>query len=520
MKTKFSLFDNLLENIRIINDIDNCIKISLGPTGKNGLLLNDKGNVKILSSGALLVKSIDFGTKSGNILLKLFEQAASKTQVVSSDGSTTTILLCCELLKTSLSYLINGYNSIFLSNGLKKVGHFFIEKVLEFTKPVGNKQELLGILNTSLGKKLNGELVNLLNQSISYIQRDGLIRVEENISPLNEIEVVEGVELDKGYASSYFVNDLKNFEVVYDNPYVLVTTIPITTINQIRQIIEYVKENNRPLVIVAEEINKDVVSTLVLNCIQKKLKIVVVKYTSIKFLKNGILEDLALLTHSNYFSPNFKDEIQDLTVNDLGQAERIIIRKEKSTFFISKFSKLIAKRRINELNRQLLESDTEFEKDIFKTRIARLSGKITKLKVGLSNKYQIEEERQKVEICLNGLKSALEEGVLPGGGIFYLYLREELKNWSYLNLIGEEIFAIPIASSALLRPFQELLENTSTPRYEIFQQISSVGYPYAYDLTHQKIVHSFQDGILDSSKSIRSILWNSTSIVSTLITSD
>lgn len=520
MKNKFSLFDNLLENIKIINEIDTCIKISLGPTGKNGLLLDDKENVKILASGALLIKSLDFETKSGNILLKLFEQAASKTQLVSSDGSTTTILFACQLLKSSLSYLINGYNSIFLSNGLKKVGHFFVEKVLEFTKPVSNKKELIGVLNTSLGKKLNTELISLLNQSISYIQRDGLISVEENISSLNEIEIVEGIELDKGFASSYFVNDLKNFEVVYENPYVLVTTLPITNINQIRSIIEYVKENNRALVIVAEEINKDVISTLVLNCIQKKLKIAVVKYTSIKFIKNGILEDLALLTHSNYFSQNFKEEIQELTINDLGQAEKIIIRKEKSTFFISKFSKLIARRRINELNRQLIESDTEFEKDIFKTRIARLSGKITKLKIGLSNKYQIEEERQKVERSLNGLKSALEEGILPGGGIFYLYLREELKNWSYLNLVGEEIFAIQIASSALLRPFQELLENTNNPRYEIFQKISLLGYPYTYDLINQKIVQAFEEGILESSKSIRSILWNSISIVATLITSD
>jgi len=519
MKKNFSLFQNVFENIEKISQIDNCVKITLGPTGKNGLLLDKKENVKILTSGAVLIKALEFKNRQADILLKLFEQAASKTYAVASDGSTTTVLMICQLLKNSLSYLINGYNSIFLSNGLKKIGYFFIEKVLEFTKPILNKNELNGVLNTSIGKKLNFELKDLLNKSIAHIQRDGLILVEENISTLNEIEVVEGVELDRGFASSYFVNDLKNFEVIFDNPYILVTTIPINTINQIRSIIEYIKQNNRPLVIVTEEINKDVLSTLVLNSIQKKIKIVVIKYTSIKFMKTGVLEDLALLTHSNYFSSNFKEEIQELTINDLGQAEKVIIRKEKSTFFISKFSKLIARRRINELNRQLIESDTEYEKNIFKTRIARLSGKITKLKVGISNKYQIEEERQKVENSLNGLKAALEEGILPGGGIFYIYLREELKNWSYLNLVGEEIFATHIASNALLRPFEQLIENTDQSKYYIFKNIALSGYPYAYDLINKKIVHTFKEGLLDSSKSIRSILWNSISIVSTLITS-
>jgi chaperonin GroEL len=178
-----------------------------------------------------------------------------------------------------------------------------------------------------------------LKDCVNQIGRDGLILVEENISPENEI-VVQGIELDKGYASSYFVNDLKNFEVVYENPYLLITNNPINSLNQIRDVIEYVKTNNKPLVIVAEEINKDIVSTLVLNNIQKKLKVVVVKYSSIKFMKNGLLEDLALLTHSNYFVSNLKDSNVTFTLEDLGQVEKVIIKKEKSTFIVSKFAKL------------------------------------------------------------------------------------------------------------------------------------------------------------------------------------
>jgi chaperonin GroEL len=344
--------------------------------------------------------------------------------------------------------------------------------------------------------------------------------VEENISTENEIEVVQGIELDKGFASSYFVNDLKKFEVIYENPYILITSQPITSLNQIRDIIEFVKLNNKPLVIVAEEISKEIISTLVLNNIQKKLKVVVIKYTSIKFMKNGVLDDLSLLTHSNYFVPAVKNTIINLTIDDLGTAEKVIIRKDKSTFIISKFSKVIAQRKINELNREIITSESEYEKNIFKTRIARLSGHIAKIKIGLSNQFEIIEQRQKVENALTTIKSALEEGILPGGGSFYLYLREEVGNWSSLNLVGDEIFASQIVMEGLIRPFQELFNNTNTSPYKISQEILKHGYFYGYDLIEKKLVHTIKDGLIDSAKAVRSILWNSITIVSTIITSD
>jgi chaperonin GroEL len=369
---------------------------------------------------------------------------------------------------------------------------------------------------------MNQNLFDLVQQTLPQINRDGLILIEENISSENEIEKVEGIELDKGFASSYFVTDLKAFSVVYDNPYILIANQPITSLNQIRDVIDHIKVTNRPLIIVAEDITKEIISTLVLNNIQKKLKVVVIKYSSIKFIKNGILEDLALLTHSNFFEYNSKlKEIEkNFRVEDLGQAEKVIIKKEKSTFITSKFSKLISKRRINELNRELLLCESEYEKTIFKTRIARLSGNISKIKIGISNKYQIEEQRKKIENSINTIRSSLEEGILPGGGAFYLYLRNELKNWSSLNLIGEEIFASQVVSSALLRPFKELFNNNNLPSYYIQEDLNKLGYPYAYDLKEKKFVNSLSEGLLDSAKTIRAILWNSITIVSTIITSE
>jgi chaperonin GroEL len=522
MKKKFSLFEELDKNQQVIQNIDQCVKITLGPTGKNGILSTEKQPIKFLTNGSLLIKSLEFPTSSGNILLKLIEQACVKTASVSGDGSTTTILLTCQLLQTSLRFLSNGYNSIFLSNGLKKIAYFLMDKIVEFSQPISTISELEGIMKTALGKKVSQDLFMVLKNSISQIERDGLIVVEENISPETIVETVQGIELDKGFASSYFVNDLKNFEVHYENPYLLITNSPITSLNQIREIIEYVKLNNKSLVIVAEDINKDIISSLVLNTIQKKMKVVVVRYTSIKFIKSGLLEDLALLTHSNYLTSTLKTNSANVifSIEDLGQVEKVIIRKDKSTFFVSKFARLVAKRRINELNRELLNSDSEYEKSIFKTRMARLGGNITKIKLGNSNQYEIDQIRQKVENIVTTLKSSLEEGFLAGGGCFYLFLREELLNWSYLNLIGEEFFASQIIAESLKRPFQELFENTNISSYAILEDLKKKGYPYAYNVLEKKMVHTFENGLIDSAKSVRSILWNSITLVSTVITSE
>ena len=522
MKKNFSLFKNLEENFETIEQIDQSIKITLGPTGKNGIVTNKQGNLKIITTGSLLLNSLEFPSNGANVLLKLLQQASSKTNNIAGDGSTTTTLLACELLKRSLRILSSGYNCVFLSNGLKRVGSFLIDKSLEYSLPISTSHQLVGVLKTTLGKKINGNLVNLLKNCVGKIGRDGLILVEENISEENEIELIQGIELDKGFASSYFVTDLKSFDVVFEKAYILIANTSIESINQIRDILEYVKENNRPLVIIAEEISKDIISTLVLNNLQKKIKVVVIKYKGIEFKKSGILEDLALLTHSTYFDEKIKKNSPNLTINDLGQIEKVIIGKNKSTFILSKFAKLLAQRRINELNRELLTSETEYERTLFKNRIARLSGHIARIKLGLSNKYEMEEQKQKIENALQTVRSSLEEGILPGGGSFYLHLREELSNWSSLNLIGEELIASYIILESLIRPFEELFRNTNNEEkmYLISEKLLVLGYPYGYNLMDDKIVHTFEEGLVDSSKSVRAILWNSISIISTLITSE
>jgi chaperonin GroEL len=530
MKSNFSLAKLLTIDTEVIEKIENCIKITFGPTGKNGLVFTKNQGLKLLTNGSLIIKALEFENPASNILVKLFEQAAAKTYSISGDGSTITLLFACQLLKSSFQFLLAGYNSIFLSNGLKKLAMFLNEKVLEYSMPVLKKENLTGLIRTCLGKKVSDNIFILLENAISEIARDNLILIEENISPENELEIVQGIELDKGFASSYFINNLKTFEAIYENPYILITSKPINSLEQIREVIEYIKSNNLALVIVAEEIHKDLLSTLVLNNIQKKIKVVVIRYSSVKFLKTGILEDLALLTHSRYFTPSVDSGEIFFKIQDLGQAKKVIIKKDKSTFIVSKFAKVITNRRINELSREALLSESEYEKNIFKMRIARLSGKIAKIKLGVSNQYEIDEIKQKVESVVNTIKSTLESGFLPGGGSFYLFVREEILNWSYLNLVGEEIFAANIVMDSLIRPFQELVNNhiqfTADSMSEIgsysriLSNIKKKGYPYGFNVLDKKIVDTLSTNLVDSAKSIRGSLWNSITIVSIIITTE
>lgn len=522
MKSHFSLLHDLKKNTETLNKIEESIKIILGPTGRIGITSNLNGTLVFLTNGSSLLNSIQFSTFSENILLKLIEQAAKKTFAIAGDGSSLTTLLTCHILTMSLPFLISGYNAIFLSNGLKKLSYYLNEKIIEFSYPILSLKQLIAVMQTALGKKVKKDVFQLLEKTIDQITRDGLILVEENILPKNELETVQGIELDKGFASSYFVNNLSTFEVIYENAFLLISSQPLNSLTQIQEIINYCKEKNRPLVIIIEEIQKDILSTLVLNNLKKKLKIVVIKYSSIKFLKNGILEDLALLTHANYVTNDISDtKNSTFVVENLGKIRKVIINKEKSTFLVSKFSKLMINRRINELNRELILSESEYEKNIFKTRIARLSGNILKMKLALSNQYELNEMRQKIENSVITLKATLEEGFLPGGGSFFVYLSQNLFVWSSLNLIGEEIFAGQILEKVLLKPQAELLSNISKKeeKEKIQIELQKLSYPYAYHLIEQKIVNTLESSnVADSTKAIRGSLWNAITMSATIIT--
>jgi chaperonin GroEL len=522
MQNQISFAQNISVTLETLETLQECISVTLGPLGKTGILDVKPSGFQIVTNGSKLIKALEFQNPLKNTIVKLIEQAATKTSKFSGDGSTTTILFICHFLSSVLQLFSVGYNPYFLNNGIKKLIYFLMIKINEKAIPIRNSEDLASIMKTSLGQKISSSLQFVLEKALKEIGKDGTILIEENSGEENEIEKIQGIELEKGYASSYFVNDLKNFEVIYNNPYVLITTTPINTFTQLSNILEKIKKLNRPLVIIAEEIQKDVLSTLVLNTIQKKIKVVVIKYSSIKFLKTGILEDLALLTHSSLSLENNKNQKNNVIFHEdeLGQIEKIVVKKTKTIFFFSKFGQVIFTRHVNELTRQLLLSDSEYEKSVLRTRIERFSGTLVKIKMGITNKYQEKELQEKIQNSLETIKAGIEEGLLGGGGSFYSSLPEEVENWGVLNLIGEEIFSAQIVSKILKKPMEELIK-TSQPKFfaKIISNIEKQGYPFAYDILKKDIFNTLEIGLVDSAKSVRGILWNSLTLVSLMATS-
>lgn len=514
MVDKFSIYKNLDKNINFILNIYKTIKITLGPTGRLGLLSNKKGDIFFLSNISSLLSYLVSGNSSQDTILKLLDECAGKTLKISGDGSTTTALIACKLLLNALRYIGSGYNAIQISTGLKQIAYFLKEKTLELSIPISTKFQIENIIKTAARNKLSVDLIDIVCKSCINVERDGLVIVEDNIVRENEIEFTQGIELDSGFASSYFINDLNRFEIQYKNPYVLILLKPLKNFGLIKNIIEYVKKENRPLVIIVEQIAEEILSNLVLNSIQKKLKIVVIKYSAIKFIKTGILEDLGLLSYLTV-----QDESKEINPESLGQVQKIIVQKNRSVFILSKQAKILANRRINELNRELLLCETNYEKEIFKIRIARLTSNLVKIKLGFTDKYQVKNERKKVENILTLVGATLEEGLLPGGGSAYLYLKEELKNWAYVNLVGDQIHATQLVSESLTAIPLELFKNANIKTYGMWDSIISLGFPFSYNVIEKQIVNSFNNGLLDSAKQVRASIWNSLTISATIISS-
>jgi chaperonin GroEL len=514
---------NFLEKTNFLDDIENILSIPLGPQGTSVLYANKMNQIKFLNNASQILQSLDFESNEERLLLKLFQHVSKKTQSICGDGSSSTSLLLTFSLAYSLKLLSNGHNSIILSKGLRKICSFCLSFLSNRSKPIKDELEMKALVRSIIGKKLPKDLIDFLENSIYQLKRDGLILVEENFSAENEMTYLQGIEMDKGFSSSYFVNDLKNFEVSYEKVLLLIATSPINGLEQIKDCLEYSKKTNQPLAIIVENISKELLSTLVLNSIKGKLKLVVIKYSSINFLKTALLEDLALLSHSFYEnSINIKDKNipKFYKAEHLGFLSKIVVKKDKSTFFISKFSKLLIERRINELNRELLSSETDYEKNVYKTRISRLSGNILKIKLGQSNQYETNEQLKNIENLVLALTSALEEGSIAGGGSFYLFLIPELKQWSQLNLIGDEIYSSHIMLEALSKLFEKLSSKEKKDFYQIKESLMTLGYPYTYDSIKKKIGNAFDLSLLDSSKTTRFIFSNSISILSTLITSE
>lgn len=508
-KKKTFFLKNSLDLQNYLKKIYDCLKIFLD-SSQNICIFSEKKEIYFLNNGLSFLKNLDFFSKEVNLVTKLIEQACLKTFSLAGNGTTLTSLFSTKLMLDSLKFLLLGYDSIFLSNGFTKIAYFSAERINHYSIEITKLSQLASLIKTIFNRKEYKQIKKLLITLVLNFKKDGVILVEDSVVDKNEIEIYQGIEIEKGYISSYFINDFKSFEVNYKNPYILISKHSIVSIDQLEEVIKFCKKKNRALIIVTENIEKSVLSELILKNIKKHLKIAVIKYNSIKFLNTELLNDLSILTHSNYLNTDPKK----FTLNDLGNAEKVILKKTKSFFIVSKFSKLITMRKIKELTKKSLVAETEHEKETLKMRIARLSGNISKLKINkfITNSSEFEFLKTKINQSIDGLKAAIEEGILPGGDNIYFLYSKELAYWSTINLVGDEIISSKLIFSLLKDLFNEFL-----PFTKLNSSRRSKKKKFSYNFTKKRVVNCFKDGFIKPSKVLRGVFWNSFTLVSSIL---
>ncbi len=502
--------------------IYNSLSLSLGPFEKSLIYFRKNKELIFLNNGLQIVESFDSSSKEEKILLKTFHYLSKKNLDLSGDGSTSVSLIFYHLLNISLFFLSRGYNASVLTKAIYKLSLFISYFIFENSIPVRKNKEIKGIIRSYLANKISPHDKTFFENSFENIKREGLIQIEESFSSSSRLEIIKGIEIEKGFTSPYFINDINNFLVSYENALLIISSSDLENICQIEDVIQYSKSFDLPLVIITKGISKELLSTLVLNTIKKKVKLVVIKFSSINTLKTGLLEDLALLTHSKYeenssTNRNLTNSIYG--ISDLGFVHKVIITSEKSTFFFSKFSNIAIDRRINELYRESQYSETNYEKNLFETRISRLKGNLMKIHLSTDKAKVSNDRRKKIENLLITLKASIEEGCLPGGTSFYIFLLKRVKFWSNLNLVGDEIYLSQIFTKSLSNFVFDFYRDLSIDNISIFQNLFKLSYPFTYDLVNHKYVNAFDSSLLNSSKSIRLMFNNSLSLFSTLITS-
>lgn len=488
---------------------------TLGPTAKTAIIDNSK-NINLVDDGITILKSLEFKGKDENILLQLIREASLRTNDIVGDGTTTTTLISCKFLEEAIRLNQYGIKNQYLIIGMKKILYFLIQKIKEFSFPLTNGEEITSVLKTSIGT-FSLKIIEELKTAFIKKGKDGILIIEEKNNVSMNLEITEGIQLEQGYISSYFLTDLSKNNIELVNPYIMITDQTINNIDQIRDILNYIKKNNESLILIASGFEKSVLSTLIINNLNENLKVIGVKAPYFSIKRKMVLDDICFITSTNFIDEKIYSSNYQFKISDLGKIKKAIINKNLTNITLLNGSKLALKKRINELQRELKINDSIYEKEIINYRISLISGAIVKFYISASTNSELSRIKYKIEDGINSLKTSFQEGINISSNSFYIHLLELTLNWSLINLTSNEFYAYKIFEKGLKVPFYQICENVNVKYALIFEKIINRGYPFGYDFEKKCICNLKEIGILDSSKMIRVILQNSVSIAISLI---
>lgn len=499
-----------------INKLADAVKVTVGPKGRNVVIDRGYGAPMITNDGVTIAKEIELEDRFENMGAQLLKEVATKTNDVAGDGTTTATILAQSIVSEGLKNIAAGANPIILKKGIQNATKLVVDKIKSFSTPIETTESIaqVGAISSA-----DPEIGKLIADAMDKIGKDGVITIEESKTMDTELQIVEGMQFDKGFLSPYMASDNEKKMAELDNPLILITDKKINNIQEILPVLEQIVEASKPLLIIADDIEGEALTTLILNKIRGTFNVVAVKAPSFGENRSKVLEDIAILTGTKVYKEELKDDLKEIKIDELGLAKKVNVDKDSTIIVDGSGEKEQLKARVNQIRKDIEESDSEFDIERYKERLAKLSGGVAVIQVGAVTEVEMKEKKLRIEDALSATKAAVEEGIVAGGGTVLLDSIKSLDEY-IASVHGDEKTGAMIVARALEEPTRQIAENAGIEGSIIANKVKSLEEGFGYDALNDEFVDMIKSGIVDPTKVTRSALENAGSVASMILTTE
>ncbi len=504
---------SLLEGV---NKLADTVKVTLGPKGRNVVLDKSYGAPLITNDGVTIAKEIELEDKFENMGARLVKEVSTKTNDVAGDGTTTATVLAQAMIKEGVKNVAAGADPMAIKRGIEKAVDGAVTELKKITSPVNGKEDIARVASISAN---NSEVGELIADAMEKVSKDGVITIEESKTSQTELNVVEGMQFDKGYVSPYMVTDTEKMEAIIDNPYILITDRKISNIQEILPLLENLMQSSGKLVIVCDDIESEALSTLILNKLRGVLNVVAVKAPGFGDKRKAMLEDMAILTGGEVISQDLGMELKDTQIEQLGRAKQIKVQKENTIIVDGAGDKEKIAARVKQIRAQIEETKSEFDKENLQERLAKIAGGVAVIGVGAATEVEMKDKKLRIEDALSATKAAVEEGIVAGGGTTYVNIMPSVEKIAK-SLTGGEKLGAEIVLKALEEPVKQIARNAGLEPAVILENVKKAVDGFGFDADKEQYVDMKKAGIVDPTKVTRSALQNAASIAAMVLTTE
>ncbi len=499
-----------------VNQLADTVRVTLGPKGRNVVLDKSFGAPLITNDGVTIAKEIELEDAFENMGAQLVKEVATKTNDVAGDGTTTATVLAQAMVNAGMKNLAAGANPIILRKGMKKAAETAVEAIRKMSSKVNGKEHIARVAAISAGDETVGQLVA---DAMEKVSGDGVITIEESKTMQTELDLVEGMQFDRGYISAYMATDMDKMEAALDNPYILITDKKISNIQEILPLLEQIVQSGAKLLIIAEDVEGEALTTLIVNKLRGTFNVVAVKAPGYGDRRKAMLEDIAILTGGQVISSELGLELKDTTMDQLGRAKSVKVQKENTVIVDGEGDKEAIAARINQIKGQIEETTSDFDREKLQERLAKLAGGVAVIRVGAATETEMKEAKLRLEDALAATRAAVEEGIICGGGSAYIHASKEVAKLAD-TLEGDEKTGAQIVLKALEAPLFHIAANAGLEGSVIINKVRESEVGVGFDALKEEYVDMVSAGILDPAKVTRSALQNANSVASTLLTTE